>query len=287
MSAERDEVGARIGDVELHVGSSLTRVEDNKRSSLARSQPNLAERYDYSEDVGHCREGDNSRAVGYDAANGIGGENSLIGHGRNSDDRAGCVRHLLPRDEVRVVFQFGDNYFVTGGECETRGITRGRCALHRKRNQVDGLRRVRRENEIVRSSPDKRGDCGAGIVVRLCCFGGQSVGTAVHGGRLGQSKVRFDFDGTARAKSRGRGVEVDKRVSSDVNVEFGELGANSSAFIGGEHRHILSGALTPSRNNPFRKTWPAASLSHKRVRCTSVTGSSPIGVTRQLSYQRW
>ena len=37
----------------------------------------------------------------------------------------------------------------------------------------------------------------------------------------------------------------------------------------------------------MRTTWPAASFSQRRVRCRSVTASSPRGVTRQASYQRW
>ena len=33
--------------------------------------------------------------------------------------------------------------------------------------------------------------------------------------------------------------------------------------------YILSGALTPSRPRPLRSTWPVASFSQRRVRCTS------------------
>ena len=34
--------------------------------------------------------------------------------------------------------------------------------------------------------------------------------------------------------------------------------------------YIRSGASTPSRSSPLRSTWPVASLSHSRVRCTVV-----------------
>ncbi len=52
-------------------------------------------------------------------------------------------------------------------------------------------------------------------------------------------------------------------------------------------RYIRSGALTPSRSRPLRNTVPTASLTQSRVWCTVDTGSSPRGVTRQVSYQRW
>ena len=51
--------------------------------------------------------------------------------------------------------------------------------------------------------------------------------------------------------------------------------------------YIRSGASTPRRSSPLRSTWPVASLSHSLVRCTSPIGSSPSGITRQLSYHRW
>ena len=53
------------------------------------------------------------------------------------------------------------------------------------------------------------------------------------------------------------------------------------------HRYILSGAPTPSNPRPLARTWRVASLSHRRVRWRSVTGSSPRGVTRVRSYQPW
>ncbi len=55
----------------------------------------------------------------------------------------------------------------------------------------------------------------------------------------------------------------------------------------GGHRYILSGAPTPSNPSPVARTWRVASLSHRRVRWTSPTGSSPWGVTRVRSYQAW
>ncbi len=63
-----------------------------------------------------------------------------------------------------------------------------------------------------------------------------------------------------------------------VRGTFGRLGG---------HRYIRSGADTPIRFRPLRSTCPVASLSQSRVRCTSSTGASPSGITRQLSYQRW
>ncbi|CPU67968.1 Uncharacterised protein [Mycobacteroides abscessus] len=44
--------------------------------------------------------------------------------------------------------------------------------------------------------------------------------------------------------------------------------------------HMRSGALTPSSPRPLARTWRTASLSHRRVRCVSVTSSSGYGRTR-------
>src|SRR5690606_12958422 len=52
--------------------------------------------------------------------------------------------------------------------------------------------------------------------------------------------------------------------------------------------YIRSGAETPRSPRPLARTWPVASLSHSRVRCRSVTGSSALtGRTRQVSYHLW
>ena len=51
--------------------------------------------------------------------------------------------------------------------------------------------------------------------------------------------------------------------------------------------HIRSGAPTPSRPRPLASTCRVASLSHRRVRCTSPSASSPSGVTRHCTYQAW
>ena len=54
------------------------------------------------------------------------------------------------------------------------------------------------------------------------------------------------------------------------------------------HGYILSGAETPSSPRPFARTTRVASLSQRRVRCRSVTGSSALsGRTRQVSYHLW
>ena len=73
-----------------------------------------------------------------------------------------------------------------------------------------------------------------------------------------------------------------RRVTSDLHRDGQGL-----RFRGGAVGHMRSGAVTPSRPRPFRSTWPTASLSTRRVRCTSSIGSPASGITRQLSYQRW
>ena len=52
---------------------------------------------------------------------------------------------------------------------------------------------------------------------------------------------------------------------------------------GGVDVHIRSGALTPSMPRPLANTWRAATQSASRARCRSLTSSSPMGSTRQVS----
>ena len=85
-----------------------------------------------------------------------------------------------------------------------------------------------------------------------------------------------------RARRRARG----RRRRPTRHGAVGAPGRPRRPGLAGDRGHMRSGADTPSSPSPLARTWRVASFSHRRVRCTSVTASSPNGATRRWSYQR-
>jgi len=131
-----------------------------------------------------------------------------------------------------------------------------------------------------------------GAQERLACV------VDVHGrtqGREGLGERLAERGGPSpeiRLVDHPRGGPVFRRERACVHAPDCE---DASGGAGHAHRphgrvevcHIRSGALTPSRASPFASTVRVASFNHNRVRWTSVTGSSPTGVTRRWSYHLW
>jgi len=129
---------------------------------------------------------------------------------------------------------------------------------------------------------------------------GEGLGGVVHV-RAREATLRDEVDaGGLRplADASGQVGEVeDERRGSPLRREVGEPDAAEVRGLRaawrderrrpGTGHHMRSGAETPSRSRPFAMTRLVASFSQRRVRWASSTGSSPRGVTRQLSYHLW
>src|SRR6185437_121717 len=105
-------------------------------------------------------------------------------------------------------------------------------------------------------------------------------------GRIGQGQDTVDAAGGQRPDGRVEPVDVrgDRaRVRLGLHVGMARPGGMGVAA----HAYIRSGAETPNSARPFARTMRVASLSQARVRLTSSIGSSPLGMMRHESYQRW
>ena len=111
-------------------------------------------------------------------------EPAVVGHAVPAQDRAGAPAQLLPRHEVGVVLQLGDDDLVAGLEREPRRLRAQRGADRRVRervgDEVDPLGGVLGEHHLVRVRPDERRDPRARRLVRVGGLLGELVRAAVH-----------------------------------------------------------------------------------------------------------
>mgnify|MGYP000016365343 CR=1 FL=1 len=97
----------------------LTRVNDNKCANSSTEVRDGAHGVCDSKDIRNRRHRNNSSSVGHDRFHGVDGQLSSIRDGGNANQSTRLPGHLLPRDEVRMVFSLRNNNLVAGRESES------------------------------------------------------------------------------------------------------------------------------------------------------------------------
>ena len=141
-AGDRDEVGAERLHVERHVRRGLRGVADEDRALLVRPGGELLDRVDRPERVRDVvRRDDLDPCPARRCASSVGEiELALLGQRDHRELRAGAAGDVLPRHEVRVMLELGDDDEVAGAEVRHPP---------RVRDEVDRLGRVADEDDLA------------------------------------------------------------------------------------------------------------------------------------------
>ena len=272
VDAEQPQLGARQhGEQPLHRGRVPVGRRDREAELLVlvgRRDVLVAARVHPGGHADHHR-----RAASRSRGDGVGDPVDL--HERVDDDPADA-RVERPRDlRVRLVVavqadvRAGDPGAQRDRELAARGGVDAQALLVHPARDRDGQERLARVVDV-----DARADLRERRLERARGSRGR--------GRAGRPR-----------RGRRPGCRARRRASrtstpADRHGTVGRPGDPGGPGLAGDRRaHIRSGALTPSRPRPLARTWRVASFSHRRVRCTSPTTSSPNGATRRWSYHLW
>ena len=156
-------------------------------------------------------------------------ELSLLVERDHREARARALGDVLPRHEVRVVLELGDDDEVSRAEVhEPPGVG----------DEVQALGRIPREDDLLRRRRvDEAGHGLARALVGGGCPLGELVDTAVHVrvGRLVELPQRVEH--LCRLLRRRGRVEVGERLPVDLLLEDGEVGAKLARVELGLSRH--------------------------------------------------
>lgn len=202
MPGEGEEVGAQLPYVHGAVGHGLGAVDHHQRPDGVRAVGDQPYRIESAEDVRLMGEGDDLRPLVEEFVDTGQIEAALVREPEPVQGRAGALRELLPGDEVRVVLHLRDHDPVARAEPV--------CVAQPVRDEVDALRGVLGEHDLVLVGTDEVRDRAPRALVRLRRLAGQLVGAAVHGGVVPEVEVPFGVQDLERFLRGGPGVEVDE-----------------------------------------------------------------------------
>ena len=208
VAAEDVEVGADLLDVDRHVRDRLRAVDQDQRAGRVGHLGHLADGVDRSEHVRDVGEGDElGPQVQQDLVH-LEAQDAVVRDGHELQVAVHLLDHELPGDEIGVVLHLGQDDRVAPADV---------AATPRIRHQVDGLRGVADEDDLVRiRGVDQAGDLdprllvGAGRALRHLVDAAVDVRAvlavvAVHG-----------LDDGERLEARGGRVEVDERLAEAI-----------------------------------------------------------------------
>ncbi len=114
-------------------------------------------------------------------------------------------REFLPRNEIRVVLELGDDDLVTGSEPVREPVVGEGVG-----DEVERLGGVLGEHHLVDVDPDERRDDSAGVLVRVGRLLRQRMRTAVHGRVPRRQELTLGVEHLHRTLGGGPRVEVDQ-----------------------------------------------------------------------------
>ena len=218
VAGEGEEIGAERADVDRQVGDRLGGVDDHQRAGLAGGGGQLGDRVDGAEGVGDPADGEHRGAAGQEGVEGVEVKHAVVVAGDDAQGGAGALAEHLPRDDVGVVFEGGDEDLgaradaggeEVGGEVDRVGAAGGE-------DDLGGVGRV----EVA-------GDGPAGLLVALGGEAGEVVGAAVDVGVDRLVVVAGGVEHLAGFLGGGGVVEVDERAAVDLGGEEREVGADA------------------------------------------------------------
>src|SRR5207253_8906712 len=100
----------------------LSSIDDRERPGPSGASAHLRDRVDRAEDVRDVRESDDAGAPGQKALERLEVEGAVIPDGNGLQHGAPVPRRQLPRNDVRVVLELGEEHLVAGPQGATERL---------------------------------------------------------------------------------------------------------------------------------------------------------------------
>ena len=141
VSAERIEIDVEVIETDTQVRGALRPVTHHQCVGGPRDAHDVAHRIQRPHGIRHVVERDDLRARTHERAQRLEVDALIVREGANEERRAACDGELLPRDEVRMVLECGDDDLVTRPDV---------FMPPGGRHEVERLRGAAREDQAVR-----------------------------------------------------------------------------------------------------------------------------------------
>ena len=257
MAGEGVEVATERGDVDLEVGGGLTAIDEYHGARSLSETGHLGGWIDGAEGIGDVREGDKL---------GAGGKQSLESHevdfaarrdGRDDDLGAGALGDDLPRHDVGVVLEMGEQDLIAGLEV---GPT---PALG---DEVDALGGAAHE------------DAAPGVLEPEELRDGTAGGFVGGGGLLAQEVDATVDVGVLLGVIAFEGLDDDRRLLGSRRVI--EVGQRTAAHGTSQDREVLAAGGDIERGHRAERRRTGAGRNREANFRAPAAGARPCGYTR-------
>ena len=213
---------------------------------------------------------------------------AVVGHAVPAQRGAGAPGQFLPRDDVGVVLELGDDDDVAGPYGTFEAVVPQHI-----RHQVERFGGVLGEHQLVRVGADESGDIGTALLVGVGGLLHQLMRAAVHRAVGGGEEFAFGVEGLHGTLRRRSGIQVRQLISAphdpaqdrEVGPDRGEVQRRGTSD---RDRHVRpprrpSGKSARSRSPRARRPTPGrlirrSGLRRRRVRtaggCSAESGCS-------------
>ena len=215
VAGEDEEVAVELLHVDRHVADRLRAVDQHARAMAVGDRRHFARGRDRPERVGDLRERDDAGARPQQLFIFVKPHVAIVVDGRDAQSGAAVGRQLLPRHDIGVMFEPGDDDLVALFHVATApGL----------RDEIDALRRAAHEDDVLRRA---RVDEAPHFVARaLIGVGGarrQRMRAAVDVGILVLVEMRQPIDHRSRLLGRRAIVEPDQRAAMHFRLQDREV----------------------------------------------------------------
>ena len=257
MAGEGVEVATERGNVDLEVRGGLAAVDEYHRARGLGETGHLGGGIDGAEGIGDVREGDEL---------GTGGKQSLEGHevdlaarrdGRDNDPGAGALGDDLPRHDIGVVLEVGEQDLVTGlevGPAPALG------------DEVDALGRAAHE------------DAAPGVLEAEELRDGTAGGFVGGGGLLAQEVDAAMDVGVLLGVIALEGLDDDRWLLGSRRVI--EVGQRTAAHGTSQDREVLAAGGDVERGHRAERRRTGAGRNREANFRAPAAGARPCGCTR-------
>jgi hypothetical protein len=141
LCAEKNkEIGVERGDIDWDMRRGLRSVHEHRDAAGVRQRDDFFDGIDRSQRIGNVPDGDNLRPRSQQLCVFFENQLAAIIDRDDADDRASLFSQQLPRDDVGVMFQLGQDDLIARADV---------FAAVTLRNQVDTLGRAADENDFL------------------------------------------------------------------------------------------------------------------------------------------
>ena len=215
VAREGVEVRTEFGDIDGEPGHGLCAIDEHRHAAIMGDSDDVPDRDVGADGVRHVRGGHDAGAVGEEPGEALEIEGASVVDRGDPQGRSLLEAELLPRHEVGVVLECGNQDLVA--------LAHVRPA-ERECNEVDRLRSVSHEDDLVGARcAHEAGDRFACLLVEPCCALGEFVDAAVDVGVVVRVEARDGIDHGLRLLRAGGGIEVDQRLVPHGRLEDREV----------------------------------------------------------------